>query len=168
MWLVGIIFTYHRIVEYPELGGNHKDHPVQPLYRTSRIPAWWCWSVFLGTFSSFGIVSAGTSPNPGNTPILWNCSWLSGWCSVVLKDEDRSCWNKCQLVVLIWVKLVFHDGNPGSQGDLELKTELLYYWIKYSIIYHSILLFSLCGGRTWRRYWLSEWKLLCRNGRAMW
>lgn len=32
-----------------------------------------------------------------------------------------------ELVVLTGLKLVFHDGNPGSQGDLELKTELFYY-----------------------------------------
>lgn len=109
-------------------GRNHEDHPVQLLYRTSRIPAWcWCWSVFLGPFSPFGFVSAGILPNPGNSPVLWNCSCLSGWCPVVPKDGDRSCWNKCQLVVLTGLKLVFHDGNPGSQGDLELKTELFYY-----------------------------------------
>lgn len=78
----------------------------------------------LCSFSPFGMVSAGILPNPGNSPILWNCSCLSGW--MVLMDGDRSCWNKCQLVVLIGVKLVFHYGNPGSQGDLELKTELFY------------------------------------------
>lgn len=62
---------YRRIMEYPELEGTtriiqssscigHQESQMLVL-----VP-----SVFLGTFSPFGIVSAGTLPNPGNPPIL--------------------------------------------------------------------------------------------------
>lgn len=115
----------HGIMEYPGLGRTTRI--IQSSSSTGHQESQHDVGAGLCSFSPFGIESAGTLPNPGNSPVLWNCSCLSGWCPVVLKDGDRSCWNKCQLLVLIGVKLVFHGGNPGSQGDLELKTELFYY-----------------------------------------
>lgn len=83
--------------------------------------------MFLGTFSLFGGVSAGAS-------LLGSAGFALDFGLVpcrarasMPKDGGRSCCDKCRLAVLMWVKLMFRVGNPGSEEDLELKTGLFYY-----------------------------------------
>lgn len=85
--------------------------------------------MLLGTFSLVGGVSAGPSllDSAGTLPLAF---WLvpRHARASLPKDGERSRCHKCQLAIFIWLKLVFHVGNPRSEEDLELKTELFHYW----------------------------------------